>query len=112
MENSNKISYRTIKGDDNIVVILEDGGIADIRYAEPHEDEPNRQSTTEYYQSRFTQDGIDSEDGVWEEVGEGNMYYNDWNTPFDDEAHIADALEWLAPSCAHVVDESIWPDFK
>lgn len=106
------IKYRTIKSEDNVVVILEDGGIADIHYAEESVAGDGRMSTSEYYQSRFTEDDLKSEECIWDIVGEGKMYYNDWTTPFDDPEHITDALQWLASGCEYELDESIWPDFK
>ena len=107
------MKYRLIETPgDSIVVILEDGGIADIHYAEPHEDSPNRKSVTEYYQTRFTQEDLDSEDELWEILGEGKMYYEEWDTPYNNPEHITDALNWLAVGETFELDESIWPYFK
>ncbi len=108
----NSIKYRTIKSDDNIVVITEDGGIADIHEAEPYEAEEYRQSTTEYYQDKFDIADITSDESIWTIVGEGKMYYNDWVTSFTDPTHIQDALNWLAPGYTYELDESIWTNLK
>ena len=107
-----QIKYRAIKSSYGVIVILEDGGIADIHTAEPYYGEPNRKSTTEYYQSKFTNEGLESADGVWDEVGKRPMYYNNWNTSCDNPDHITDALNWLAPGYEHILDEGIWPNFK
>lgn len=103
------MKYRLIKDDEAIVVILGDGGIAEIHEADEIEEGDGRQSVTEYYQSRFT---MEDSGHVWDAVGEGKMYYNDWKTPFDDPAHVQDALEWLAVESDYELDESIWPDLK
>ena len=103
------MKYRVIRDSEEITVILEDGGIATIRDVD--EDEDGRKSVTEYYQDRFTQEGLDSCDGVWGEVGEGKMYCGDWKTEASDPAHIVDALNWLAVEETFELDESIWPDF-
>ena len=103
------MKYRITKNNDEINVILEDGGIACIRDAEEVNPGDRRQSTTDYYQDRFNQEMLDRGD-IWEKLGEGNMYYNDWITPFDDPKHIQDALEWLCINCneGFELDETIW----
>ena len=106
------MKYRLMEYSDEIVVILEDGGIACIRDIDATDDMPDRQSTTDYYQTRFTQEDWDSQENIWEIVGEGKMYYNDWDTPFNDPKHIQDALEWLAVGESFELDETIWRDFK
>lgn len=105
------MKYRLIKSTDNIMVITEDGGIADIHESEPYEG-VKRLSTTEYYQTRFTEDDLLSAEPVWAIVGEGKMYYNDWPTEFDDHKHVVDALNWLSPDDTFELDETIWPNFK
>ena len=109
---STKIKYRLIKSPDNIIVILEDGGVADIRDVEELDEGDGRQATTEYYKERFTLAGIASDDGIFGEVGEGDMYYNDWKDAFDAPKHIVDALEWLAPGLQHEEDNSIWSELQ
>ena len=104
------MKYRVIKKDEELTIILADGGIACIRDVD--DDSSGRQSTTDYYQSRFTQEMLDNNKNIWEEVGKGKMYYNDWTTPFDDPKHIEDALEWLCCDCNEFeLDESIWEYF-
>ena len=106
------IKYRTLQsGDDSVVVILEDGGFAEVHYAEPMSEKCNRQSTTEYYQTRFTQSDVDNKDEpIYDILGEGKMYYNDWDTPFTNPVHVQDMLEWLAPGHIYKLDETIWLD--
>ena len=110
--NMEKVKYRTIQDSDSITILLEDGGIADIREVEELNEGDGRKATTEYYQSRFTAEDLNSEEDVWTAVGEGKMYYNDWKTPFTDPAHLQDALNWLSIESEFEVDESIWPQFE
>jgi len=106
------IKYRLIESEDEIIVILENGGVAEIREAEELDIGDGRQSVTEYYQNRFTLQGTLSDEGIFGEVGEGKLYWNDWKTPFTDPAHIADALNWLAPGMNYVEDNTIWSELK
>lgn len=106
-----QIKYRTVQTEDYIAVLLEDGGYANIHYAEAYEFEPNRQATTEYYGRKFTLEDLQSDTDLYEVLGEGKMYYNDWDTPFTDPAHLRDALEWLAPGYTYILDETIWKDY-
>ncbi len=106
------MKYRTIIGKEDITVITEDGGIANIHYAEELDEGDKRKSVTEYYQARFTQEMLDSGADIWEEVGEGNMYYNNWTCEYDDPTLIGDALKWLCVGCDFKEDETIWKDFK
>ena len=98
---------------EEIIIITEDGGVACIRDAEPIDDTDTRIATSEYYQSRITNDT--NTDNIFEELGEGTMYYNDWDetecADHLDERLITDALEWLV--CAtvgveFVRDDTIW----
>ena len=104
------MKYRVIKDSEEITVILEDGGIACIREAYELDEGDGRQSTTDYYQNRFDDETLESGE-LWETIGEGKMYYNDWTTPYDDPKHIWDALNWLCVGCEFELDESIWPNF-
>jgi len=108
------IKYRTLQsGDDSVAVILEDGGFGEVHYAEPTYDNCSRLSTTEYCKTRFTQADIDNEDTpIYEILAEGDMYYNDWVTPFTDPTHVQYILQWLAPECSYQLDETIWPDLN
>ena len=103
--------YRVIKDSDEITVILEDGGVACIRYADEMEEGDGRTAVTDYYQSRFDQTMID-EENIWEELGEGKMYCKDWyGAKFDSKEVINDALTWLCVECTFTEDETIWEGF-
>jgi len=130
------MKYRLIKTSNNIIVITADGGIADIHFAEELDAGDGRQSTTEYYQTRFTEEDLHTDESVWEAVAEGKAYYNFWKTPFDAKSelngidpfawalpaithtpyheleHVQDALVWLSDDIEFELDESIWPNFK
>ena len=102
------MKYRVIKGNEEIIVILEDGGVACIRdvYAEDYK------TVSDYYQDRFTQEMLDNEN-IWEELGEGKMYCAEWQVPFDSPELVQEALNWLCVwEDNFEVDESIWKDFK
>jgi hypothetical protein len=104
------MKYRLIKTSDEITIVTEDGGVACIRQAEPlsalDDTCPNRQSTADYYQSRidlvaFAEfEKANPGEGIYIFLGEGKMYYEDWDVPFDTPQPLADAMQWL------VVDES------
>ena len=71
------MKYRVIDGTEEITVVLEDGGIACIR--ETDDNGEGRTATTDYYGVRLTQELIDA-GNIWEsELGEGDMWYNDWH---------------------------------
>jgi hypothetical protein len=106
------MKYKTIRKDDIIIIITEDGGLAEIHYAEELDEGDGRQSTTEYYQNRFTEEDLLSTESIWDILGEGKAYYNDWTTPFDDPNHIIDALNWLAIDESYQEDNSIWPNIN
>ena len=109
------MKFRLIKDSEEIIVITEDGGVATIRDVEGYVDGDfggkDRKSTTDYYQGRLNSKMID-EDNIWESLGEGKMYWNDWKTPFDNPEHVEDALNWLCVGEVFVADENIWPNFK
>jgi len=107
-----KVKYRVIDNGDEITVLLEDGGIAEIREVGEMIQGDGRQSVTEYYQSKFTGKDLASEESVWEKLSLGDMYYNNWKTPYNDQTHIEDALNWLSMGSKFEVDESIWPQFE
>lgn len=102
------MKYRVIKSHDEITVITEDGGIACIRDVDNGDE--GAQSVTDYYQDRFDQVILDN-DTIWDTVGQGKMYCEDWTTPFDDPAHVQDALQWLSVGDTYELDETIWKDF-
>ncbi len=107
------MKYRITKNDEEVTVITEDGSIASIRYADELDEGDNRTAVTDYYQSRFTQEDIDSDDSIWEILGEGKMYYKDWyETDFDNPKLVQDALEWLCMECKFEEDETIWKGFQ
>jgi len=104
------MKYRVIKDGDEITVITEDGGIACIREVDELDEGDGRQAVTDCYQSRFDNKILES-GNIWEILGEGKMYCEDWQTPFDNPDHIQDALEWLCMGCEFELDESIWKNF-
>lgn len=108
--NKGAMRYRVIELDERIV-LTEDGGVACIRTADEMDTGDGRESTTDYYQDRITQELVDSlEEGgsIWDILSEGKMYYNDWTTPELDPEHIKDALAWLCIDCEFKRDDTIW----
>jgi len=104
------MKYRLIQTGDGITVLTEDGGCVEIRATFDGE---GRQSTTDYYQSRFTEKDLLSDTPVYEILSEGKMYYNDWDTPFDSPELITDALNWLDPDeFNYELDNAIWPNWR
>lgn len=88
------MKYRLITESDEITVVIEDGGIACIRAAEPVDDKP-RTAVTDYYHTRIT--SIDPADNLYEQLAEGDMSCTDWPTEsFDSHEVLQDALQWLA----------------
>lgn len=88
------MKYRLVVESDEITVIVEDGGIACIRKAEPIDNEP-RTAVTDYYHTRIK--SIDPKDNLFEQLAEGDMSCKDWPTErFNSLEVIQDALEWLA----------------
>jgi len=111
------MKYRVIEIDCERIVITEDGGIACIAKAEPIEDGDGRIAKTEYYQERVTEEMLnDEDDDVYSQVGEGELYINDWTkedcTGYEDPKLVTDALEWLSVGDTFEVDEAIFPTFK
>ena len=78
--------------DYEMTIVTEDGGVASIRYM--HEED--RWATTDYYQSRITNEK--NWDDVWKNLSEGKMYYNDWEKIISIDVVINDALSWLCPT--------------
>lgn len=104
--------YRLVESEDEIIVLLEDGGIACIREIGELDRDDGRQSTSDYYQTRMVQDMLDT-DSVWDDVGEGKMYWEDWSTVFTNPKHVQHALEWLCVGDVEFIrDDSLWPDFE
>jgi len=88
-------------------VVLEDGGVATIRFMY----EEDREATTDYYQSRITDEK--TWDKVWENLGEGKMYYNDWTKAQSSmEALVTDALNWLGADKERVLDKTLFTHLK
>jgi hypothetical protein len=94
------MKYNVINEDDfgyEFNVVTEDGGVACIRYM----DEEDRKATTDYYQDRITDEKTWQD--VWDNLGQGKMYYNDWKHGQADKGDlILEALNWL------VVGETNW----
>jgi hypothetical protein len=94
------MKFRMIIDEDQreITVLTENGGVACIREAEGDD----RLAVTDYYQSRLTDfDGLTA-DNAFDLLGQGKMYCNDWDVPYNDLGLILDALKWLA------VGETSW----
>jgi hypothetical protein len=92
------MKYNVIKaGESEFDVVTQDGGVASIRFM--YED--TREATTDYYQSRITNEKTWEE--VWTNLGLDKMYYNDWTKSQSDmDVLINEALNWL------VVGETNW----
>ena len=107
------MKYRIVKRSDELDVITEDGGVASIRYADEMEENDGRTAVTDYYQTRITQEVLDSGESIWDYLGEGKMYCEDWyRTDFDNPKLVQDALEWLcAGHTKFQYDETIWEGF-
>lgn len=107
------IKYKLINEGDTIVVITDDGGCADIRAVEELSAGDGRQTTIELYQDHFTEEDLLSDEPLYEILGEGKMYYEDFTTPYTSEEHVKYALNWLTPSATeYVLDESIWAEHQ
>ena len=86
------IKYVIISSNDKeMMIIVQDGGIATCYHNEEH-------IITEYYQDRIEKDNVGSDD-FWDILGEGKMYCNDWldKQTWDDEV-VQNMLEWLCCS--------------
>ncbi len=104
------MKYRLLnESNDEIVVIMEDGGVASISKADECENDGTI-AITEYYQARINEDT--DPDEVWEELGEGKCYHNQWTKEMCDnhldKRLVQDALEWLAVGETYERDDSIW----
>lgn len=100
------MKYRVVESANNRLVVMEDGGIADIRELDEVTEE-GYETAIEYYQSRFTLEDLQN-DKLWDSVGEGKMYTDDCKTHFTDQAHIQSAIEWLDVCGPHERDDTIW----
>lgn len=103
------MKYRLIKTSDEVTVVTEDGGIACIREIDAIGETP-RTATTDYYQSRIT--SLDNTDDLYEKLGDGKMFYVDWETAkFDSQEVLDDALAWLCTTeTTWERDDSLFPD--
>lgn len=98
--------YRTIVVCGEVVVITEDGGVACIRVNIGDD----YITTIDYYQNRINEDTKPYT--IWDELGEGKMYCDDFTTPYTDPKHVQTALEWLVVGeVDFVYDETIWKGF-
>lgn len=106
------MNYRLINEGDTIIILTEDGGYAEIRDVEEVSAGDGRQTTIELYQSRFTEDDMLSGTPLYETLGEGKMYYEDFTTPYTSEEHVEYALDWLSSDAVHKLDNTIWPEYE
>jgi len=114
------IKYRVIadSSEENIIV-TSNGNVACIRETFDGADAP-RVATTEYYQMPLTEIDkslINEEEcvDVWTLLGEGKMYYNDWNKDqvedHNDPKLVEDCLQWFGGATEFVRDDTIQTDF-
>lgn len=90
------MKYRIITEPDEITIITGNGGIVCVREAESIDTEP-REAVTDYYHMKLTE--IDTTNDIWEELAEGTIYCNDWETAkFNSDEVVKDALNWLVPN--------------
>ncbi len=91
-----KVNYYVFDMDDEVVVIMEDGGVAST-YDSGSDMNDDSGIRTEYYQERITSDM--TIDNVWELLGEGKMYSKDWKDDQEEnptkEELIEDMIGWL-----------------
>lgn len=83
-------------------LITEDGGLAFIYHNGDN-------YITEYYQNRLTE--IDENEDIWEQLGEGKVYYKEWSKEYDKQSAINDALNWLVVSSTPInweIDNSLF----
>lgn len=105
------MKYRLFEeSNEEIIVIMEDGGIACISKVEECEPGDGRIAITEYYKERINNDT--DPDDVFGELGEGASFYNEWTkaqcNDHCDPRLIQNALEWLAAGETFERDDSIW----
>ncbi|MEI6586723.1 MAG: hypothetical protein WCL56_11590 [Sediminibacterium sp.] len=95
------MKFRTIiEANDEFIILTEDGGIVAV-----HNNGENLVST--YYQNRL--DSVSNPDDLWEELGSGKAYCNDWDN--ESVQHIVkDALNWMVVPAPDkwVEDDSLW----
>lgn len=84
--------FRNNDSDENVTVVLQDGGVASSYYIGDY-------VKTDYYQSRLNSES--SFDTMWDELAEGKMYVKDWDgirNPIKkdlDNEIIDDMMNWL-----------------
>lgn len=84
-------------GDDDCVLITEDGGVACAHFDGDH-------IISEYYQESLCKGDLERDESIWDILGEGKLYSNDWDgegdyafkTKIDGEV-VKDLRDWLAP---------------
>lgn len=91
------MKFRVQMDEEELTIFTEDGGVACIRVAEPISDDEERIATTDYYQSRIDlSDPECTSDNLWEYLGEGKLYHEDWaHTKYNSLKAIQHALDWL-----------------
>lgn len=99
------MKFRLEQTSEELLVIMEDGGIACIRDADALE----YKSIIDLYQDRFDQEMIDNQT-LWEELGEGKMYVEESPYEANDIRNIQFALEWLSVGDTYEYDPEIWED--
>ena len=101
------MKYRIITADETeFDVITEDGGVVSF-----HDNGENIAAT--YYQSRIDDVEDATSENIWEKLGEGETYGDDFDYETERETLIAEALNWLVlpqPEEGWVRDDSIFGD--
>lgn len=110
------------KSSDEIIIVLENGGVACIREAEPIDDNTPRIATTDYYEltvldvdTSLICETDEESVNIWNLLAEGNIYYEDWaEDKFDREKLLHDAIENLgfSPEDCVVVEEPLFPSIE
>jgi hypothetical protein len=88
-------------GETDCVIVTEHGGVACAHHNGDH-------IVSEYYQESLCKGDLEGDRDIWEILGEGKLYSNDWvdseesdtyyplKTKIDDEV-VKDLREWLVP---------------
>lgn len=82
------MKYRVIYDGEEYTVLLEDGGVACFRYYDG-------KAACEYYQERITTETNSGQ--VWENLGEGKMYYDEFPEDVNPSKLLRHCRDWLCP---------------
>ena len=79
--------YRIVQQDDDVNIIVEDGGIASFHNSS------GKYFLIEYYGDRITSEM--NSDNIWDKLSEGKMWCNEFPLDTPKIIMIQDALDWL-----------------